>query len=203
MEAVSVLASEDCVSQESNIGVEAENLPAGSVQDSSAFEAFFLQNYGRVVAVLYRIVGDRAQAEELAGDVFMKLYRNPLPPNRGHNVGGWLYRTATRLGIDALRAAASRQRYEHQAGLIAHDADVSGTPLDDVLRAEDRTWVRKALAQLKPAQAQLLLLRHSGLSYKELAQALEVNANSVGTLLARAATDFERCYRDLQREKSK
>lgn len=175
METVNVLASEGCVSEESNMGVEAENPTSGSVQDSSAFEAVFLQNYPRVVAVLYRIVGDRAQAEELADDVFMKLYRNPLPPNHGHNVGGWLYRTATRLGIDHLRAAASRQRYEHQAGLIASDADVSGSPLDDVLRAEERTWVRKALAQLKPAQAQLLILRHSGLSYKELAQALDVS----------------------------
>src|SRR3712207_8515725 len=49
----------------------------------------------RVLAVLCRIVGDRARAEELADDVFMKLYRKPLPAGRGHNVAGWLYRTAT------------------------------------------------------------------------------------------------------------
>lgn len=43
----------------------------------SEFERIFLQHYARVVAVLFRLVGDRAQAEELAGDVFWKIYRQP------------------------------------------------------------------------------------------------------------------------------
>ena len=188
------------VSEEYDIGVQAGSLSPDSVQDDSAFEALFLENYARVVAVLYRIVGDRARAEELADDVFMKLYRKPLPEGRGHNVAGWLYRTATRLGIDALRAAASRRRHEHKAGFTATDRDASGSPLEKVLRSEERGLVRRALARLKPAQAQLLLLRHSGLSYIELGQALNMNVNSVGTMLARAATDFERHYENLRRE---
>ena len=190
------------MSEEYDIGVQAGSLSRDSVQDGSSFEALFLENYARVVAVLYRIVGDRARAEELADDVFMKLYRKPLPAGRGHNVAGWLYRTATRLGIDALRAAASRRRHEREAGLSTFDRDASGSPLEKVLRAEERGLVRRALARLKPAQAQLLILRHSGLSYKELGQALNVNVNSVGTMLARAATDFERHYQNLRREDS-
>jgi RNA polymerase sigma-70 factor (ECF subfamily) len=47
---------------------------------------------------------------------------------------------------------------------------------------------------MKPRSAQLLILRHSGLSYAEIASAIEVSPNSVGTLLARAEREFEEQY---------
>jgi RNA polymerase sigma-70 factor (ECF subfamily) len=162
------------------------------------FEQIFLTHYGRIVAVLFRLTGNRAQAEELAGDVFWKIYRQPLPPDRDHNVGGWLYRVATRLGIDALRATARRKRYEQAAGEAAYGADAAGDdPLAEVLREEKRCRVRTVLEAMKPAQAQLLLLRQSGLSYQELAEVFGVKATSIGTLLARAEADFEKRFRDL------
>jgi RNA polymerase sigma-70 factor (ECF subfamily) len=162
------------------------------------FEQIFLAHYGRIVAVLFRLTGNRAQAEELAGDVFWKIYRQPLPPDRDHNVGGWLYRVATRLGIDALRATARRKRYEQAAGEAAYGAGAaSDDPLAGVLREEKRCRVRAVLEAMKPAQAQLLLLRQSGLSYQELAEVFGVKATSIGTLLARAEADFEKRFRDL------
>jgi RNA polymerase sigma-70 factor (ECF subfamily) len=171
-----------------------------SVEETErAFESIFLQNYARIVAVLVRLLGDRAQAEELADEVFLKLYSHPLKPSEqeGHNIGGWLYRTATRLGIDALRAATRRRRYEAEVAANAHEADDGPDPLDQALRREKCQRVRAVLARLKPAQAQLLIMRHSDLSYKEMALALEVKPSSVGTLLARAEDEFEKHYREL------
>jgi RNA polymerase sigma-70 factor (ECF subfamily) len=55
--------------------------------------------------------------------------------------------------------------------------------------------VRAALATLKPAQAQILTLRASGLSYKEVAEAMGVKSTSVGQSLARAEAAFEKAYR--------
>lgn len=162
------------------------------------FEQIFLTHYGRIVAVLFRLTGNRAQAEELAGDVFWKIYHQPLPPDRDHNVGGWLYRVATRLGIDALRATARRRRYEQAAGEAAYESgEASDDPLADVLRDEKRRRVHAVLAAMKPAQAQLLMLRQSGLSYQELAEIFGVKTNSIGTLLARAEADFEKRFREL------
>lgn len=167
-----------------------------SGRDDPAFEAVFIGHYARVVAVLHRVVGDRAEAEELAGEVFARLYRQELAPARLHNPGGWLYRTATRLGIDALRAARRRQRYEQAAG-AATQAAAPDDPLAAMLRAEQCRQVRTVLAKLKPARAQLLMLRAGGLSYKELAGVLDVKPTSVGSLLARAEAEFERVYRKL------
>ncbi len=162
------------------------------------FEELYLAHYPRTIAVLVRLLGDRTQAEELANDVFWRLYRQSFALSPDGNIGGWLYRTATNLGIDALRAAARRKQYEHaagelrrvQAGTQAGLAD----PLDEVLREERRGCVRAALARLKPAQAEILILRASGFSYKELAETLQVAGGSVGTMLARAEAAFAECY---------
>ena len=163
----------------------------------SAFEALFLQYYGRIVAVLFRLTGDRDRAEELANDVFVKLYRYPLPARPDGNLGGWLYRTASNLGIDALRAAARRRYYEQAAAHSAAQTGATPHPLDEVLREERRNLVRAVLATLRPAQAQILILRSSGLSYNDLAESLGVQRGSVGTMLARAEREFEKRYLEM------
>src|SRR5580700_5652075 len=105
--------------------------------DEADFRAVFLQQYARIVSILVRLLGDRSPAEEVANDTFWRLYRQPALQSDA-NVGGWLYRTATNLGIDALRASGRRRKYEETAGrLVAgrlvEEAAVPG-PLDDLLR---------------------------------------------------------------------
>src|SRR5207247_4661988 len=108
----------------------------GSAWAEPLFEAIFSEHYARVVAVLGRLLGDHAEAEEAAMDVFCKLYEQPLPQERDHNLGGWLYRTATRLGIDRLRAANRRKQYERTAGRDLAEASAPSDPLQDALREE-------------------------------------------------------------------
>ncbi|MGH9640597.1 MAG: sigma factor-like helix-turn-helix DNA-binding protein, partial [Bryobacteraceae bacterium] len=93
---------------------------------------------------------------------------------------------------DALRAAARRRRYEAEAG--THLASADGSPLDSVLRAEQSRQIRALLGAMKPAQAQILLMRADGSSYKELAEALQVAVSGVGTLLNRAEAEFRKRY---------
>ena len=161
------------------------------------FEQVFLENYTRVVSVLRRIVGDHAGAEDLANEVFLKLYRQPMPTNAFDNVPGWLYRTATNLGIDALRASARRYRYEEAAARAEIKESVAESALEQSLKLETQERVRAVLAELKPVQAQLLLLRASGHSYKELAELLELEIGTIGTRLIRAEAAFEERYVEL------
>ena len=67
--------------------------------------------------------------------------------------------------------------------------------LDQLLAEERAARVRGVLGTLKPRDAQLLLLRSSGLSYRELAETLGIESSSVGTILARAEAEFERRFR--------
>jgi len=170
---------------------------SSSVSDPRAagFESLFVKYYPRVLSVLYRLVGDRGLAEELANDVFWKLHRQHWLAESDGNVGGWLCRTATNLGIDHLRAAARRRHHEEAASRQTAGNGVSSDPLANVLRAERAGRVRAVLARLKPAHAQILVLRASGLSYKELADSLGVKLGTVGTTLVRAEEAFQKRFR--------
>lgn len=157
----------------------------------AAFEALFVQYYTRVYAVLFRLVGDRAEAEDLTLETFWKLWQQPPP--HADNLAGWLYRVATRLGYNALRAAQRRQRYEQAAGETI-ELDAGADPAEEAERALKRARVRAVLARMSERDAQLLMLRYAGLAYKEIATALGVSPTSVGTLLMRAEAEFENLY---------
>jgi RNA polymerase sigma-70 factor (ECF subfamily) len=157
-------------------------------------DAAFEEHWPRVYGVLFRLTGDPDDAEDLALEVFYRLHRKPPPANDALNLGGWLYRVAMNLGYNALRSARRRTRYEQEAGVMALEHDAPVEPASEVERRIERQQVRTALARLKPREAQLLILRHSGLSYAEVAATMQVAPGSVGTLLARAERAFEKAY---------
>lgn len=161
-------------------------------QREAEFEAVFLQHYQRVFGVLYRLTGDRAEAEDLALEAFLKLWQDP--PGREGNLGGWLYRVATRLGFNALRSGQRRRGYESAAGRDAWDQGEPPDPPREAERRDERAAVRATLGILAERDAQLLILRHSGLSYREIAATLGVSPGSIGTLLTRAERAFERAH---------
>ncbi len=169
-----------------------------SKADRVAFEAIFHEHWPRVYGVLFRIVGDSAEAEDLTLEAFLRLYRRaPLLITDG-NPSGWLYRVATNLGLNALRANERRGFYEEQAGKFTLENNAAPDPSSEVERAEDRQRVREVLRQMKQRNARLLVLRYSGLSYAEVAAALNIAPGSVGTMLSRAEKKFEELYRNLE-----
>jgi len=157
-------------------------------------EGLFREHYARMVSMLTRLTGDRAQAEEIAADVFHKLSQRPELLAGQDDPTAWIYRVATNAGLDALRVNARRRKREETAGVDAH-APAPPDALDHMLREERRARVREVLESLKPREAQLLMLRSSGLAYREVAQTLGVEPGSVGTMLARAEAEFERKFR--------
>jgi len=171
--------------------------------DERAFEAIFQEHYPKVYAILFRLTGDRYEADDLAAETFWRLWERP--PAQDENIGGWLYRVATRLGYNTLRAGQRRERYETAAaldapavqdhGLPVHGDRANEDPAHAAERRMERARVRAILRQMPLRDVQVLILRHSGLSYKEIAAVIDVAAGSVGTLLSRAETKFEALYR--------
>jgi RNA polymerase sigma-70 factor (ECF subfamily) len=159
------------------------------------FDALFREHYPRMVGMLARLTGDRGHAEEIAADVFCKLARRPALLQSRDQLTAWAWPVATNAGLDALRLNSRRRKWEQAAGAESLRASEPAGALDEMLRNERCARVRTVLAALKPRDAQLLLLRSSGLAYRELAQTLGIEARSVGTLLARAEQAFERKFR--------
>ena len=167
-----------------------EQIAAELTADEAPFdlESLFRAQYQRIAALIARVVRDHARAEELAVEVFLKLSRDRKA--QSENVEGWLYRAAVRVGLDELRRKTRRQRYEALFGL----ARAAPTPEEIHAAAEEREKVRQVLSAIASRQAELLLLRSEGLSYLELASALHLNPDSVGTLLSRAQQAFRKEY---------
>jgi len=159
------------------------------------FEECFHAHYPGIARAIARIVGDPGRAEEIAVEAFWKLWRTPQA--HGENAGGWLYRTAVRLGLNDLRGRGRRQKYEGQA------TSSSSAPTPEELHAaeQEREQVRRVLAAIDPRDATILLMRSHGSSYEEIAAAVEVKPTSVGTLLARAQQAFRKEYQRIYGEK--
>jgi RNA polymerase sigma-70 factor, ECF subfamily len=158
--------------------------------DGSAFERLFERHYATVYRALYGLLGNREAAEDMAQETFLTLLRTPPPAEPGAHLAAWLCRVALNRGYNTLRG---ERRALARAERLA-EPDTAPGPEEAVGRGEDRARVRAALAHLPEKQAKLLLLRHAGLSYAEVAQALGVAAGSVGTLLARAERAFVAAY---------
>jgi RNA polymerase sigma-70 factor (ECF subfamily) len=157
--------------------------------EDAAFEAAFAAHWPWVCRTLYRLVGDWDDAEDLALEVFWRLRRRP--PRDQERVASWLYRVATNLGLNALRAGRRRVRYEVEASQVELQSRSDENPEAVALRRETQERVRATLRALRPRSARLLLLRYSGLSYAEIAETLALSPGSVGQLLARAEREFE------------
>jgi RNA polymerase sigma-70 factor (ECF subfamily) len=167
----------------------------GNHREAARVEALFQAHYSRIVGMLARLTGDRAHSEEIAADVFHKLSQRPALLTAEDDLTAWIYRVATNAGFDALRINSRRRRREEAAGVEEIRTASVPSPLDVVLIAERAERVRATLATLKPRDAQLLLLRTSGLSYRELAATIGLEPTSIGTMLARAEAEFERRFR--------
>jgi RNA polymerase sigma-70 factor (ECF subfamily) len=159
---------------------------------TSGFEAIFEEHWARVYELIFRLTGDRHEAEDLALEAFWRLYSRP--PRTYDNLAGWLYRVATNLGFNALRAQKRRAHYEEQAGRIELGNAAGVDPAEEAERAEERRLVRETLIMMKPRSARLLTLQYSGFNYAEIASLLDLSPNSVGKLLARAEQEFIQMY---------
>jgi RNA polymerase sigma-70 factor (ECF subfamily) len=121
----------------------------------------------------------------VAQEVFIDFHR--LHSASAQYAPAWLHRAAAHAALNRLRGTRRRQRREiAQAMDETEEMDRTADPQKLLEVAEDRRQVRQALARLAPRPAAVLVLRASGLSYAEVAQALGVGIGQVGTLLRRA-----------------
>ncbi|MGH2469510.1 MAG: sigma-70 family RNA polymerase sigma factor [Chloroflexota bacterium] len=171
-----------------------------------SFESFFRQQFGRVYALLYRVTGSAEDAEDLAQELFLQVSRQRPPLWESPTATGWLWKAAGHMALNELRG--SRRRRDRETRAVSHDRplrlvrEMLQDPAEGAERREQQQEVRGVLKTLRPRESTLLLLRHSGLSYAAVAQALELNPASVGKLLARAEAHFREQYEAARRASS-
>jgi RNA polymerase sigma-70 factor (ECF subfamily) len=154
------------------------------------FETTFEELYPGLFRYCHRLTGDPDLSEDVVQETFVRLYDRRVE-GTDEGLRAWLFRTATHLVRDRYRVGENRRRL-----LEAHPVEPGGAepPDESVERKEQVLRVREALEHLTEREREILMMRHAGFSYREIAEAVEVSATSVGTLLARAESNFASVY---------
>lgn len=156
--------------------------------DSTAFAMLFEQYHAPILNYLHRMVSDRALAEDLTQDTFIKAYNALAKTKPDLAFKAWLYRIATNTAISHLR----RGKVIKWLPFLS-DRETSDELIErSVTRSTD---INEALAKLPRHYASALLLRHyQGLSLAETAQALDITENAAKLRLFRARKAFAQVY---------
>lgn len=153
-------------------------------ESQAEFDTMFREHNAAVRRHLVYLTGDPAIAEDLSQDAFGKLYERlgDRGAARLDNPRAWLLTVASHLAYNYFRTESRR---------VARESDA---PLDSEVDVDAVLDVRHALEALAPRDRTALLLRHSGFTYAEIAEAIDVAPGSVGTTLARAQRRFADAY---------
>jgi RNA polymerase sigma-70 factor, ECF subfamily len=164
---------------------------------ASAFEELVLRYQDRLTRVLDHLVGSRDQAEDLAQEVFLRVYRSRKQYVPGAKFATWLFTIANNVASNALRNQSRRR----EVTLPGQDSGPLGArPLDRLAqastgqmparqldKAEMREIVRLALDGLSERQRLAVLLnKFEGMSYADIADTMGLSPKAIKSLLSRA-----------------
>jgi RNA polymerase sigma-70 factor (ECF subfamily) len=158
--------------------------------DPRAFEALVIAYQHRIFGVALRMLRNRAEAEEIAQEVFLRVHRAVEGFRGAAKLSTWLYAIASRLCLNRLASGERRRVREGEETLtrLAGDAD----PAAHVEREELESALHRAIAELPEDRRLVVVLRDlEGLAYEEIAEALDLPLNTVRSRLHRARVDLK------------
>ena len=157
---------------------------------------FLIQKYRKpIISFMYRMVHNQAVAEELAQEVFLRVYRSRETYRAEARFSTWLYRIATNLGVNHARDT----RHERNASTIYLDetdpetgttpdvADATPGAEAEILRRERLNAIREHVMALPERQRTAVLMhKYEGMDYKQIGEVLKLSESATKSLLFRA-----------------
>jgi RNA polymerase sigma-70 factor (ECF subfamily) len=152
--------------------------------DADSFAMLLERHRAPVVHFLYRMVQNQAVAEELAQEVFFRVYRARASYQPTAKFTTWLFRIATHLALNSLR---DRKGEPGESAAVPEVPDRSPTAEQELLKEARLVEVRRAIQGLPDKQrAAVLMHKYHGLEYTQIARALGCSESAVKSLLFRA-----------------
>lgn len=156
------------------------------------FEQAFAEHQRVVYRYACALTRDAALAEDVTQEVFLKLYQNLNEAQRDGLLRAWLLRVTANVARNLMRGQS--RSHTRDESFVAHHENQPRLVEAELVRQAEIDEARRALAKLKEPMRSCLLLRHEGLSYREIAAALELKEANIGSLLVRARQEFIRVY---------
>jgi RNA polymerase sigma-70 factor, ECF subfamily len=158
--------------------------------DARAFEELVIAYQHRVFAVAHRMLGNGAEAEEIAQEVFLRVYRSIAEFRGDARLSTWLYAITSRLCLNRLMSGDRRLRSDDAEAIDRMPG--GGNPAALVERSEVESALREAIAGLPEERRIVVVLRDlEGLSYEEISEALDLEPGTVRSRLHRARMDLK------------
>ena len=169
-------------------------LRAGS-DDTAAFEYLANKYHRPMIAFMYRMCHNQALAEELAQEVFLRVYRSRQSYAAEAKFTTWLYRIATNLAVNYARdhkversgKVVSLDEPDEESGTTLDVSDASLNAEQQILRRERLEAIKKQILALPEKQrAAVLMHKYDGMDYREIAAVLKLSESATKSLLFRA-----------------
>lgn len=155
--------------------------------DIASFEEIYKAVSGFVVNVALRVVGNAEDAAEVAQDVFVKVYHNLKNFERRSSFKTWIYRITVNAALNYRKSRAKHARRRADYDDALEHTDPHENARDKLDREDEEKKLRVLLDSLDEDQRVCIILREiQGLDYKEIAETLEINLNTVRSRLKRA-----------------
>jgi RNA polymerase sigma-70 factor (ECF subfamily) len=173
-----------------------------STGDGDAFEMLVRKHQTRVFSLVYRMLGDHAEAEEMAQEIFLKAFRALKRFERKSRFSTWLYSIATNHCLNQLESRRRRPRLQelnrsarregNPGPLLDQVADPTAGADQALERADLQRLVQEQLLTLTPEHRSILLLRDiQGLTYEEIGEILSLEPGTVRSRLHRARMELK------------
>jgi len=178
--------------------------------DTSAFDTLFKKHTSRIINYVYRFVRNREIAEELAQEIFLKVYENADSYRAQAKFSSWLYAIATNVCLNEIRKPQFRVRHQSldapksiHAGdeEIKHEISTMNGPDRELERQEIESVIKEGLEQIPEKQRIAFILnKYQELSYAEVAHVLKVSEKAVKSLIHRAKEALAKSLEPLMEE---
>ena len=177
--------------------------------DEKAFRKLVERHQRRAFAIAMGLVRDENDARELVQDAFLRVYKGLGSFQGGSSFFTWLYRIVTNLAIDLMRKPGRREAELQEGQALDEEAvdfplvsRIDGAdPIDVMRRREIAERIQRALDALPPYHRGVILMREvEGMSYEEMAEAMNVSKGTIMSRLFHARQKLQRALADCYAE---
>jgi len=173
--------------------------------DDDAFEILVNRHQASVLNLIYRFIGDRALAKDLAQEVFIRIWQAAKTYRPEAKFTTWLYRITANLCFNELKSSRRKKWFsfhgsdEHTGNTIEETISDRSPSAEDLLLQKERSrQISEALQSLPDNQRMALILkRYDGLSYQEIGQVIGCSVSAVESLLVRAKRTLQEKLKNL------
>ena len=173
--------------------------------DEYAFELLVGRHQSSILNLIYRFIGDRTKSQDLAQEVFIRVWQAAGSYQPKAKFTTWIYRITVNLCLNELKSARRRKwfpfhRSDGDSENAIEETFSDGSPTaEDLLLAKERSRQISEAIQSLPANQRmaLVLRRYDDLSYQEIAKILDCSVSAVESLIVRAKRNLQKKLKNL------